>query len=696
MIAGRMFPAEEIPDTIGAYRVVRRLPSVGVAELYLARSDGPHGFQRECVLKLLPDTSEGSAEFAEGLAREAAICAKLNHPAVVRVFDFFEHKGKLVLVLEHVEGTTLGDLMTYCAERRQKLGDPAVYHVGARLAGAIAEAHAAKDEQGQATPIIHRNLTPENVLISVDGEVRLSGFGVGKILGRTPDTAIGRIKGTPGFMAPEQARGEPVTPKADVYGLGVLLWSLFAGRRPPTDGTWPRRISGLRGDLPKEVAAVVDAALDHFPGTRKITAREMEQWLSKAAPPGKGKGELKERVASLRADAGSREPDAPSAPRPAFPAAGNPFQGVRFGAPASAAAEAWKPGDPRKQAEARTEPKRAPDPVRSTSSTALSRVLLDLPPPPPPDGPPPATTPAAPPIRFGAPPIDPPRPPEPPRPEPPRPAPPAPQLSEPPLELEPDPSPEPMASAEMPPMVPLRPLPSRLLAAALPSQERPRPPPVEAAPVRAKSPRIPNPTLAPNAPTPLATAASRMAALEPPPPSSASPSAPAAPAGTPTVRPPGARRPLSPAGTIGVSAITATLVVAAAFYVFLRRDHAPPEPVAIVASATTRATAAPTPAAPTSAPTPTPSAEPAPSANPADLPYGFGYLLVTSPASANVYLSGKIAGPVNQPLKVRCGRWFVRLAAPPETRYPEWVSSGETVVVACQQQTRVDLGGPKP
>src|SRR6202012_4214803 len=169
-------------------------------------------------------------------------------------------------------------------------------------AGAIAEAHAAKDEEGKATPIIHRNLTPENVLIAVDGEVRLSGFGVGKIVGRTPDPAIGRIKGTPGYMAPEQARGEPVTTKADVYGIGLLLWSLLAGKRPPTDGTWPRRISNLRGDLPKEVAAVLDAALDHFPGTRKISARELEQWLSKAGPSGKGRNELRDAVLALKAE----------------------------------------------------------------------------------------------------------------------------------------------------------------------------------------------------------------------------------------------------------------------------------------------------------------------------------------------------------------------------------------------------------
>src|SRR5271165_3868887 len=110
------------------------------------------------------------------------------------------------------------------SEARERLGDAAVFHVGARIASALGDAHAAKDEQGVSTPIIHRNISPDTVIVSADGDVRLTGFGVGKILGRTPDTAIGKIKGTPGYMAPEQARGEPVTTKADVYGIGLLLW----------------------------------------------------------------------------------------------------------------------------------------------------------------------------------------------------------------------------------------------------------------------------------------------------------------------------------------------------------------------------------------------------------------------------------------------------------------------------------------
>ncbi|MFT3772816.1 MAG: protein kinase [Minicystis sp.] len=394
---------------------MRRLPSVGAAEVYLARSEGAMGFARECELKLLPDTSEGSTEFGEELAREAAICGKMKNPAVVRVLDFFEHQGKLVLALEHVEGTSLADLMASLAEKRQKLGDAAVYYIGARLADAIADAHAATDDLGNATPIIHRNLTPENVLLSVDGDVRLTGFGVGKILGRTPDTAIGKVKGTPGFMAPEQARGEPVTTKADVYGLGVLLWSLLAGRRPPTDGTWPRRITGLQSDLPREVSAVVDAALDHFPGTRRISAREIERWLAKAAPAAKGKAEVKDLVTALRAESSAKDPE-PEAPPSRKPTSQrNPYQGVRFGPPgaeagAPARTVAAKRAPDAKPAETKDSGKPS-DPVRTTTGTALARVVLNLPPPPPPEGaprppssprfgpPPPRITPTAP--KFG-------------------------------------------------------------------------------------------------------------------------------------------------------------------------------------------------------------------------------------------------------------------------------------------------------
>jgi hypothetical protein len=152
----------------------------------------------------------------------------------------------------------------------------------------------------------------------------------------------------------------------------------------------------------------------------------------------------------------------------------------------------------------------------------------------------------------------------------------------------------------------------------------------------------------------------------------------------------GGRRTLSPLGTIVVSAVTATVVVIVAFYVFLHRQ---PTPAPVAASAS--APVVPPPA-PVAAPTAAPTASAAAPVDPSDLPYGFGYLTVASPAVATVYVSGKLAGPVNEALKVRCGRFFVRLATPGSTRYPEWVSAGETVFVTCQGSTRIELGPATP
>jgi hypothetical protein len=147
------------------------------------------------------------------------------------------------------------------------------------------------------------------------------------------------------------------------------------------------------------------------------------------------------------------------------------------------------------------------------------------------------------------------------------------------------------------------------------------------------------------------------------------------------------RRSLSAFGAIVVSAVTASVVVAVALVAFGRRDRAIP------AASTTP----PTPTAPPAVgPVPSQTAVAAPHApsaspDPATLPLGFGYLTILSPADANVYLSGKLLGPVNKPMRVRCGRWFIRLAAPQEGRYPEWVTPGETVVVPCQESARLEM-----
>ncbi|AUX48569.1 protein kinase [Sorangium cellulosum] len=330
-----MFPTEPAPETIGAYKILRRLAGSGSTSVYLGRLDGPLGFRRVCELKLVPNTAEGDPRFADELAREASICASLNHPVIVRMFDFFEHGGKLALVLEHVEGVNLNRLLQHLATRQQKLADAAVYYLVQCIASALAHAHGATDEHGSPTPVIHRNLHPENIVIGWDGQVRLTGFGIGKILGRTPDTIAGVVKGAPGYMAPEQVRAERVTVKADIYGVGLLLWSLLTGRRPAADGTRPVAITTIRPEIPRPIVALLDTALAPAPDDRKLSCQEIEQTLAKVARPEKGKAELVTRVQSAHATIELEDADPEEDRRPTIPVKGKGGQTSRPAADAA-------------------------------------------------------------------------------------------------------------------------------------------------------------------------------------------------------------------------------------------------------------------------------------------------------------------------------------------------------------------------
>jgi eukaryotic-like serine/threonine-protein kinase len=682
-----VFPVEPIPEWIGAYRVLRRLAAPGPAETFLGRVEGPRGLARECVLKRMKNTIEGDTRLAEELTREAAICARIDHPAILRMMDFFEDRGQLVLALEYVDGTSLDQLLEHLAEHRQKLGDAAAFYIGHRLAGALAHAHAATDEHGVPTPIIHRNLHPSNVVIGADGDVRLTGFGVGKILGRTPDTAIGTIKGTPGYMAPEQARGEPVTAKADTYGLGLLLWSLLTGKKPPSDGTWPAKITSLRRDLPREIAAMIDAALDRFPGTRRITCSEIERWLGKVASDEQGRRELKEQMLSLPAELGAddleAEPEATTLPPVApAPAPANPFQGVRFGPPApltppEVTIAAAPPAAPKGRGDWRQslpdvdsldeliDSVRAPDRSRASEPT-LPRARAFPPAPPLPPAPiaAPVITPAPAPVAvpvitpapIAAPGITPA---------------PAPVVT---------PAPVAAAAAAIPIVAAQRaPVASSIVAPSVAAAEAPPPtPPPEAA---IPAPVFGSPPVFSPGPPPVASSQPRTIGLPegvPPPPRPRAPSPSLLAA---------SRRTLGTWGTVAVSALTATVVVVLAFVLRERpagprvgasaeAARPPSAPAHAVYSTTMVAASASASAAPPST---------------ANLPAGFGYLTVVSPAVAHVYISGKRLGPANEALQVRCGRWFVRLAVPREGRYPEWVSRGETVDVGCQAATRIEI-----
>lgn len=590
-----MFPAEPTPETLGAYKVLKRLSGAGSTAVYIGELKGPMGFQRVCELKLVPNTAEGDSRFAEELAREAWICSQLNHPAIVRMYDFFEQGDKLVLVLEHVEGVHLDRLLRHLVSRRQKLGDAAIYYIMQRVAGAMAHAHTATDQQGNPAPVIHRNIHPGNIVIGWDGQVRLSGFGLAKILGRTPDTVVGTVKGTPGYMAPEQTRGERATAKADVYAIGLLLWAMLAGRRPPMDGTRPAQISTLRPDVPQPVMAMIEAALSPKPEERKVDCGTIEKTLLRVIRPEIGKGELIRTIQSVHATIELEDTTGEETRRPTIPV--KPKDAMSF--------MVKVPGDARLPGESAAEEELAAEELEPVEDSAPAQAIAGAPP---------------------------------------------------------------LAPVESPSQVQFGP-PPRLLPGM----------PATGTPVFGPPPSLPD-----GAPV-----------FGPPPP---------APAGVPLATPSNLASEItqtrslvsasrSMAGTIIVSAATATLVAVVWIVIAYRAPSSPSgAETALTTPATGSGAPAPLPPALPPAPVPAETAKPAaPAAEPdaESLPAGLGYLMVTFPGSANVYISGKYLGPANKPLQVRCGTWFVRLARPREAKFPEWVTVGKTVNVTCQGSTRM-------
>jgi serine/threonine-protein kinase len=278
-----------IVDRIGPYHVVRALGSSGAAS-FVAREEGPIGFTREVVLKLVANPTSEDGSVVKELAREATICSKLNHPNIIRTHDFFEHENQLVLVLEYVDGVSLAELLSTLRQSGRRLSDDAVFYIGVSVLDALTHAHAHLADDGERAPIVHRAVSPTTVSLGKDGSVKLGGFAFAKVVNEDPDNTIGPWD--PSYMAPEQRISE----KVDVYAAGLLMWELLTGRPHPDH---VEMLSAVRRDLPRELLAAVDAALEHNAEKRTITCADMASWIKKVTHAARGKREVRELVSEL-------------------------------------------------------------------------------------------------------------------------------------------------------------------------------------------------------------------------------------------------------------------------------------------------------------------------------------------------------------------------------------------------------------
>ncbi len=337
-----------LPSRIGGYRVVRRLATGGTSDVLLARAEGPHGFERPVVLKLLLQQFREDEKFERMFAREAAAYARLSHPAIVKLFDFFSDASQLVMVLEFIDGLPLHKLRALLRPKGRTLDDRAAMFIGWRVFSALTAAHSARDPQtGEYSPVIHRDVNPSNVLIPWDGHVKIADFGIAKVAGIDGETQAGLIKGTYGYMAPEQVRGEPLTVRADVYAASLLLWELLAGRKAIVRGTsadidvlramaepkFPA-LASVRPDLPKAVLDAVARGLEPDPDWRSVYADELCSALRTAISLDEGRQALVEVLAHARPPSMTEDLAAttsrPAPMRPIAPSPSDSQETLRF------------------------------------------------------------------------------------------------------------------------------------------------------------------------------------------------------------------------------------------------------------------------------------------------------------------------------------------------------------------------------
>ena len=248
----------DLPRNIGRYEVLRPLGSGGMAQVYLARSTGEGGFEKQVAIKrILPElglVDDRVVEFTD----EARLVAQLTHPGIVQVFSFERDDDTHFLVMEYVDGMTLTKVLELGRMRGMEFPLGAAASVAVQVCEALAYAHEATAYDGQPMRIVHRDIKPSNVMITTDGQVKLADFGIARATTHIHRTRTGKGKGTMSYMAPEQFDGREVTTASDLYALGAVVHEMVAGRMLyDATGLSPlleRRREGFRAEDEQRIA----------------------------------------------------------------------------------------------------------------------------------------------------------------------------------------------------------------------------------------------------------------------------------------------------------------------------------------------------------------------------------------------------------------------------------------------------------
>ncbi|MFP4600471.1 MAG: protein kinase domain-containing protein [Persicimonas sp.] len=275
----------------GKYELIEKIGTGGMAEVYLAKSYGAEGLQKTLVIKrILPELIENE-RFVEMFISEATIAVQLNHPNIVQIYDFGKANDDFYLAMEYVEGHDLSQIIEACRKAGKPLSIGEAVYIAIEVAKGLHYAHQRKDEYGEDMAIVHRDISPQNILISQDGTVKIVDFGIAKATSVAEDKPH-VVKGKFRYMSPEQASGQPVDHRSDLFSLGVVLFELVCGRSLFRQTTRDETLSlvksavvpditNLNPDVPAQLEHLLYKVLAREPGERHASARELQVELTR-------------------------------------------------------------------------------------------------------------------------------------------------------------------------------------------------------------------------------------------------------------------------------------------------------------------------------------------------------------------------------------------------------------------------------
>ena len=317
-VAGRPF---------GPYVLVRELATGGMGCVYLAREEREGGIVRQVALKRIHDHLARDSAFVTMFLDEARIASRIHHPHVCTVFEYGKVDGTYFIAMEYLRGLPMSDLLHELGKRPPE-DSPERLALGIRLLVQACEglhaAHELRDDHGASLHVVHRDVSPHNLFLSIDGTLRVLDFGIARAADRLAETTQGRVKGKFAYMAPEQALGKDVDRRSDVFALGVILWELLTLQRLFKRDAPAETIlalvnqpvaapSSIARDVPPALDAVVLKALARDPAERFATARELARALERTLPSGTSAADVAEWLERLFPEgvvhAGSDDPE---------------------------------------------------------------------------------------------------------------------------------------------------------------------------------------------------------------------------------------------------------------------------------------------------------------------------------------------------------------------------------------------------